>query len=397
MKEAPLSWLRGVVTLQVIGPRVELFINALAGDGIVIWDVKPMQGGGLSFKLLLDDFYSLRPLLKKTGCRFHITGRKGLPFMLARLWRRKFFAAGLLIFGIALVLLSSMVWSVEVEGNERIAAEDVLDAARQEGVFPYQWIWRMDDPDKLSRELAARLPGVSWIGLQRTGTSVKIQIVEGVRPESKPLYSQRHLISRTDAVVTDIYAEQGRPVVERNDRVKKGDILISGALGDEAHIKYVVAKGEVKGLVWHEYNISVPLKTKARAFTGERKDHAYLVLGKWAIQLWGYGESPFQKSSILTEELPLTWRSVKLPIGWMTEKELEVQEVTDTLTPEAAREQGLTTAKNDILARYGSDSVIRSQKILHEKKENGKVYMKVLFEVEERIAEELPLVYNRGE
>ncbi|WP_379138170.1 sporulation protein YqfD [Paenibacillus sp. sgz500958] len=396
MKQEPFSWLRGSVTLQITGPQVEMFINILTGGGIVIWDVRPLQSG-VCFTLLLNDFYALRPLLRKTGCHMHITGRKGLPFVMAKLWKRKFFGAGLLLFGVALVLLSSMVWNVEVVGNERIATEDVLDAARQEGIFTYQWIWRMDNPDKLSKELTARLPGVSWVGLQRTGTSVKIQIVEAVQPEQKPLYSQRHLISRTDAVVTDIYAEQGRPVVERNDRVKKGDILISGTLGDEQNMEFVVAKGEVRGLVWHEYSISVPLTIKSSAYTGERKDHAYLVLGKWAVQLWGYGDSPFEKSKILTEDNPLTWRSIKLPIGWMTEKELELQEVTETLTPEAARSKGLENARSDILARYGSDSVIKSQKILHEKKENGKVYMKVLFEVEERIAEELPLVYNRGE
>jgi len=396
MKEAPLSWLRGVVTLHVTGPQVEVFINALTGQGIVIWDVKPSKSG-LSLKLLLNDFYALRPLLKKTGCRIHITSRKGLPFITARLWKRKFFAVGLLSFGIVLFLLSSMVWSVQVEGNERIAAEDVLDAARHEGVFPFQWIWRMEDPDKLSRDLTTRLPGTSWIGVQRTGTVVKIQIVEAVQPEKKPLYSPRHLVSRTDAVVTDIYAEQGKPMVSRNTRVKKGDILISGALGDEESVKYVVAKGEVKGLVWHEYNIEVPLKIKMNVYTGQRKDHSYLVLGKWAVQLWGYGESHFQKSSTLTEKLPLTWHSIHMPIGWLTEKEMEIEVQTVTLNSQEARDDGLEIARNDILARYGNDSVVKSQKILHEKRENGKVYMKVLFEVEERIAEELPIVYNQGE
>lgn len=90
----------------------------------------------------------------------------------------------------------------------------------------------------------------------------------------------------------------------------------------------------------------------------------------------------------------LSWRSFKLPLGLMTEKEMEIKYTTEMLTPEAAREEGLSRAKRDIFARYGTDSVIKSQKILHEKKENGKVYMKVLFEVEERIAEELPIVNN---
>lgn len=391
MKEPPLASLRGFVTLHVTGPQVERLINAVTGAGIIIWDVRP-AGDGASLNVLLHDFFRLRPLLRKTGCRMHVTARYGLPFRVARLLRRKFFAAGVLIFGVGLVLLCSMVWNVRVEGNSRIPDEDILEAARKEGVYPFQWIWRMKESDELSRELTSLVPGLTWAGFHRTGTSITIQVVEADRPESKPLLSQRHLVSRTDAVVTEIYAEQGRPVVSRNTRVKKGDILISGVLGDEENRQLVVAKGEVKGLVWHEYNLEIPLKRTGSAYTGERKDRTYLVLGKWAVQLWGYGDSGFAKSRTLSEPDMLSWRSFQLPLGLLTEKELEIQYTAETLTPEAAHEEGLLRAKKDIYARYGADSVIKSQKILHEKKENGKVYMKVLFEVEERIAEELPIV-----
>lgn len=393
MKEPPLSTLRGFVTLHVTGPQVETFINAVTEAGIIIWEVKP-AGNGASLNLLLDDFFVLRPLLRKTGCRMHVTARNGLPFRVARLWRRKLFAAGMLLFGVVLLLFCSMVWTIRVEGNERIASDDILAAARQEGVYPYQWIWRMDDPDKLSKKLISRVPGISWVGVERTGTSITIQVVEADQPESRPLLSQRHLISRTDAVITEIYAEQGRPVVGIHSRVKKGQILISGALGDEENTQYVVAKGEVKGLVWHEYNIEVPLKTTSSSYTGERKDSTYLVIGDWAVQLWGYGKSGFEKSRTLTEHNLLSWRSLQLPLGVMTEKELEVKYTSAAKTEEEARAEGIARAKNDILAQYGTDSVIKSQKILHEKKDNGKVYMKVLFEVEERITEELPIVNN---
>ncbi|MNB87836.1 putative stage IV sporulation protein YqfD [compost metagenome] len=396
MKEPPLSWIRGTVRLSIRGERPERFINAVNEAGIAIWNVKA-SGNGAELHVLLHDFFALRPLLKQTGCRMHVKGRIGLPFVASRLLKRKFFAGGLLLFGAALVLLCSLVWSVRVEGNSRLASEDVLDAARQEGIYPFQWIWRMNSPDKLSKQLAARLPGVSWVGIQRNGTAVTIQIVEAALPEAQKLNSPRHLISRTDAVITDIYAEQGRPVVERNARVKKGDILISGILGDEANTQNVVAKGEVRGLVWHEYNIEAPLSRTYTAYTGERKDRSFLVIGNWAIQLWGYGRGHFTESRTLTEHDPLTWRGYKLPLGWMTEKEMELQNTETTLTPAEAKEEGLARAEADIKARYGSDSVVKAQKILHEKKENGKVYMKVLFEVDERIAEELPLVYNQGD
>ncbi|MGN7357773.1 sporulation protein YqfD [Paenibacillus sp. SAF-054] len=398
MKIPTLSGIRGCVLITVRGERVNHLINAFAEAGIPVWDIRPTGEHTAEMKLLLRDFYALRPLLKRTGCRMHVTRRIGLPFRIVRLYKRKFFAAGMIAFLIMLFLLSQMVWNVNVTGNEKLATEDILKVARQSGIKPYQWIFRLGEPDKLSRELSIKLPGVSWVGVERKGTTISIQIVEAAEPEKKPLVSPRHLVSRTDAVVTSVYAEQGRPLVEKNTRVKKGQVLISGILGDgAANSQEVVAKGEVKGLVWHEYQLQVPLVQKRKVYTGERKDKSYLVLGNRAIQLWGYGRELYEKSETLTEHDPVTWRSIALPIGWMTEKVMEVTEEQETLQPEEAKKLGILGAVRDILAKYGSDSQIVSQKILHEKRENGKVYMKVLFEVEEKIAEELPLVHSQGE
>ncbi|MEK3731182.1 MULTISPECIES: sporulation protein YqfD [Paenibacillus] len=388
---------RGYLKLAVRGERVELFINALTEAGIPVWDVKPTGMHAAEIKLLLRDFWSLRPLLKRTGCRTKVIERNGLPFRARNLWRRKAFALGLVLFFALLTALCSMVWDVQVEGNETIADEDILAAAQKEGVYPFQWIFRLQPMDKLSTNMTARLPEASWVGVERTGTRIRIQIAEADIPEKPPLMSPRHLISTRDAVVTRIYAEKGLPKVQVNSRVKKGDILISGVLGDEENSQTVVAKGEVRGLVWHEYDIEVPLVKKHKVYTGQDKERAYLVLGDRAIQLWGYGDIAYAKHEMLTFYDPFTWRTRQLPFGWMTEKIMEVTEVQQTITAEEARTEGIEAAKRDILAKYGADSRFVTQKILHDKNENGKVYMKVLFEVEETIAKELPIVYNQGE
>lgn len=136
---------------------------------------------------------------------------------------------------------------------------------------------------------------------------------------------------------------------------------------------------------------------KHNTMTGESKERFYMVLGKWAIQLWGYGSTPFSSFDTESNHKPLTWRSFTLPMGWLTEKDLETREHEQQQTIEWARTKGLEGARNDIMAKNGKGTKIISEKILHEKKENGKVYMKVLFEVEESIAEELPLVHSQGE
>ncbi|MFK4340933.1 MULTISPECIES: sporulation protein YqfD [unclassified Paenibacillus] len=397
MKHPALTKLRGTVTLAVKGESVEAFINLLTEHQIPVWNVRPMGTRHAEMNLLLPHVFLLRPFLRRTGCKMHILKRQGIPFTVARLAKRKFFLVGLAVFWVGLFLMSSLIWDVEVKGNDKLSTEAVLKAARQEGLYPFQWSFRVSSQDKLSRALMQKLPEASWIGVEKQGTSVTIQVVEASQPTPEPLYSPRHLISKADAVVTEIFAEQGRPVVHKNTRVKKGAILISGTLGDEENQQQVVAKGEIKGLVWHEYEISSPTVRRSSTYTGNSHERLYLVLGNRAVQLWGYGKIPYSAHKTTVEHDPLTWRSFRLPVGWMTENVRETKIHEDKLTEAEAQNRGIEGARANILAKYGKGTKIMSQKILHEKRENGKVYMKVLFEVEQNIAEELPLVHNQGE
>ncbi|MBR2563555.1 MAG: sporulation protein YqfD [Paenibacillus sp.] len=397
MKQPSLYKLRGTVRITVTGGDIETLINMITEQRLNVWDLRAHDGRQAEMNILLPHFFRLRPIVKGTGCRVKITHRSGFPFFMARLLRRKFFVGGMLCFVAALFALSSMVWNVEVKGNVTIPTDEVLAAARKEGIYPFQWGFRMKSQDKLSKQLALALPNVTWIGVTKEGTSVTIQVVESAQPTREPLQNPRHLISKSDAVITQIYAEQGRPVVQKDMRVKKGQVLISGILGDEENTKTVVAKGEVRGMVWREYDIQVPLIQKHQTMTGESKERFYVVLGDWAIQLWGYGNTPFRSYDTETYHKPLTWRSFQLPMGWMTEKDMETSFHQEEQSVAWAKTKGLEGARNDILAKNGKGTKILSEKILHEKKENGKVYMKVLFEVEESIAEELPLVHSQGE
>ncbi|WP_433707186.1 sporulation protein YqfD [Paenibacillus illinoisensis] len=397
MKQPSLYKLRGAVRITVTGGDIEALINMVAEQGLEVWNLRAHDGRKAEMNILLPHFFRLRPLLKRTGCRVKVTHRSGIPFFMARLMKRKFFLGGMVLFVIAMFALSSMVWNVEVKGNVKIPTDVVLAAAKKEGIHPFQWGFRLQSQDKLSRQLALALPDVTWIGVSKEGTTITIQVVESAQPQREPLLNPRHLVSKSDAVVTQIYAEQGRPVVQKDTRVKKGQVLISGILGDEENTENVVAKGEVRGLVWREYEVEVPLVQKYNTMTGESKERFYVVLGDWAVQLWGYGKTPFSSFNTASDHKPLTWRSFTLPMGWLTETDMETTQQEEQKTVEWARTKGLEGARNDIIAKNGKGTKILSEKILHEKKENGKVYMKVLFEVEESIAEELPLVHSQGE
>ncbi len=387
-----MATVRGYVWVKLVGGDPQAFLNLAVAERIALWNIAYAKSGELTFGVTIPDFFRLPPLLKKCGARTRILQKRGLPFQLARLSRRKTFAAGLLAFAALLFVLSTFVWQVKVEGESLIPPERILQAAQEEGLHRYQWFPRLPDAESLARKLAAKLPDAAWVGVEKKGTSVIITVVDATKPDPKSAAGPRDLVAKEDAVVTRVVAENGKPLVERNDRVRKGQVLVSGWLGDGELRKAVVSEGKVMGLVWHEMRIVSPQTRQQKMLTGESKERTYLVIGSRAVQISGYGGAPYAESRTGTTVHPWRIFSWQLPFGILKEKEMEVLTVRDSLTSGEAKEAGLRQARQELLSRCGPDARITSENILHEQKENGKVVLTVLFEVEQSIAVERPIV-----
>jgi len=390
MKGTWLETVRGFVWVKLICGDADKFLNEATAANIKVWQITFAKDGSITFGISIPDFFKLRPILRKCGSRTRILSRHGVPFKLARLARRKVFAGGMLAFVVALFVLSMLVWNVRIEGETAIPEARILAAARAEGLYKYQWSWRMEDTATLSKNMARRLPDAAWVGVEKKGTSILITVVDSTKPEKKPLESPSHLVAKADAVVTKVIAESGRPKVERNDRVKKGDVLISGLLGDEKNQKAVVSKGMVMGLVWHEYQIVAPMTKKIKSYTGASTTRNYWIIGNRALQISGYKGEEYEQSQMKSSMKRSQIRDWVLPFGSMKEVEMEVIETEQKLTPEEAKQAGLSAARSELLAKSGQGAVIKAENILHEQSENGKVMLTVLFEVEQSIAETRP-------
>ncbi|MCG7407846.1 sporulation protein YqfD [Paenibacillus sp. ACRRX] len=393
MKPPALANWRGYVRVRIRGQYAEQLLNKLSAKQMLIWDVMREEDNQVSLFLMLPDFFRLRPLLKETGCRVHVEARFGVPFSIKQVRKRTFFISGLFLFLFGMYMLSSLIWTIDVKGNERIPTDDVLAAAREEGIYPFQWTFRMKKLDTLSKELNARLPSTSWIGVTRQGTRVVIHVVESTMAENRTLRNPSHLIARADAVVTQIIAKEGRAVVRPNTRVKKGSVLISGIVGSTQAQQAVPAKGVVRGLVWHEYEIVSPLISKQKVLTGDVTERHYIQIGERRLQVSGFGDIPYAQYEVTSDTAAASWGSVSLPLGWITEKIAEVQLVAEERSEQEAMQEGLKQARVDIAAKNGPDARVKTEKILHQKSENGKVKLKVLFEVEQSIAVEQPIIH----
>lgn len=388
-----LKKLNGYVSCSLRGKNIELFINMGVRESIQFWDMKIIDGKAY-FSVSLADFFRLKPILIKTNTRIHVEERVGIPFFLSKIRNRKGLLVGFLFFMILIYLLSSMIWTIDIEGNDSIKDEEIYQVLDKLGVHEPMLKFKLPEQELIQKEIIKNIDGISWVGVKVKGTNINISVVEKKKPVDKESNAPRNIVSTKNAVIYKILAEKGLPKVKVNQRVKKGDILISGIMGTENNQQFVSANGEVLGVVWYESNLNMSLTQKWREYTGNINERKYISFSfsERMIRYKGPREIPYKNYQQTYKWDYLTIMKYQLPIVITTEKILEYEEKEQKLSENEAITIALEQTKADLFSKIEPDSKILSEKVLHQSIENGKVSIKVLYEVLEDITTTQPII-----
>nr|WP_270180594.1 sporulation protein YqfD [Alkalihalobacillus sp. CinArs1] len=392
MKEYIRELFSGYVRIKVVGSYTELFINRCIEYGIPIWNIKRIDEQTIVLSLYISDIRRIRPHLKRTRCKVRIHERKGFPFMVQRIVTSRGFLAGVIGSILLILILSNMVWAISVNGASPEVEHKLRKAAYELGIKKGKFIFQLPTNQEIQQELSESLKEVTWIGVKRNGTSYHFQVVQKQLPEKEPAADPRHIVAKKKAVITKMYVEEGQAKVKENAYVKPGQLLISGFIGKEEKSQLVPARGKVYGRTWYVSSVDIPLNSSFVTHTGESKtNYSFRVYG-FNIPIWGFKAPDFKHYEVNERETNFRFLKWQLPISISFKHMLETKEVERTYTNKEAVDAALTVAREDIKDKTAEDAEIKTEKILHEKVENGKVNVKIHFEVIEEIGKNIPIV-----
>lgn len=391
--------LKGKIECICEGEKLIPSINQAVQMGIMIEDIDRLDEHRIRLSIPLSQFLPFYKLMRQAENRIRITKREGFPFLLKRIKKRKFFIGGFVLFFILILLFTSFIWNVKIEGTEKIPSKYVQALLKKEGVYPGQWKMRLPDREEVQYRLLLQLPHASWVGYRVEGTRVVVTVVEKKEPQQDPDTAKDagpvHLVATKNALIYDMKIERGYPLVEVNDVVQKGQTLVSGIYGDvegSKSRKIVGAKGKVWGEVWYESNVVIPLERKRKVYTGERDKHTYPYLFSRVVENPFAKKPAFKNVDVIEHFHFLKLAKWELPLGWVEVERLETEWMAEKLTVNQAVQEGLVHAKEDLLQKIGLDGRILGEKVLQKRQENGKVYLKVHFDVIENIARIQPIL-----
>jgi similar to stage IV sporulation protein len=389
-------YLRGRVYILTQGEGLAAFLNQALKDGIVFYNGRRLPDAFLA-EVSTEDFRRLRKAAKKAGIKVRLRAKYGLPFVLLRWQRRKGLILGLLLIFAALTVLSQFVITISVEGNDRVATEQLLAEAEELGLK--RWVLKKSlDLDSLSRELQEGNEDIIWATMEERGTNIRIRVVEKTLPQ-KVLY-RGDLIAAKTGFVDDIIVIQGIPVVKEGDTVKEGQVLIKAAGGmteysfdvgskagaKENAVDAPAAKGFVRGRVWYSAEKKVPLLEEITEKTGKFANGWGIKLTDRVIMITNQ-ESPYPESIQESEIYALpVWRNWRFPVEIIKTHYEETQKKQVERTVSEARELAEALAREELKKEIPPEAKILQDKVLVLSSEKGVEHIRVEVETFQELA-----------
>ncbi|MCF6466528.1 sporulation protein YqfD [Clostridium sp. Cult2] len=328
------NFLKGYVIIKVEGLTLERFLNLAATKDIYLWDINRVGYTVLEMKATIEGFKALKEIVKKVGCRVEIIEKKGLPFIMYRLKYRKMLAFGFVIFFGIIIFLSSLIWDIEIIGNEKVRTEDIMKILEKEniknGIIKYKI-----DKDYTKHLLLNEFDTFSFLSIEIKGTKLIIEIKEqDLPPEKIDMDTPCNVVATKKGVIVKAIARNGKAVVRKGDVVKKGQILISGLISDEYSEEqiFVHADGEVLATTVYTYRIDEPIIKTIKEETGRVHERREIKFRQKGIQ-FTKGEIPYKEYIEEVREVKLIKIDIDLPIKMFIHqyKEVETKEIKQNM------------------------------------------------------------------
>lgn len=275
MKKA--KW--GYVKFSLIGTECEEFLSYSLNDGIKIYDIENEEGI-IYAKTAPSQYFLLARMIRDFHVRMRITEKHGFWFTAYRYRNRYGIIAGLLAYGLVLLLCSSIVWDITITGNERISDESILEFLAENGIYPGA---SRKDLDTTITELSAMLSfeDLAWISIEGEGSRVNVKLSERIANAKNGLSISTpcNIVASRSGVIIETEVYRGTMMYEVGSGVAEGDIIVSGIVNDGAgNISINHADAKIIAEYEEEVSFYQLFNTVEKVKTDEKTYSEYLKL-----------------------------------------------------------------------------------------------------------------------
>ena len=231
-------------------------------------------------------FRSFRTLLDRKGGDVTVLKRVGPYWQLNRFLHRPILTGTVCLLLSLSFFLPTRVLMLEVEGNDKLATKQILEAAAQSGIH-FGTSIRSVRSEEIKNRLLAQLPQLQWVGVNTYGCRAVIHVRERTQqPSSVSSTGLSSIVASRDGVITQCTVTKGNGLCTVGQAIRAGQTLISGVTDCGIKICTTDAEGEVFALTKRDFSVSSPKFCSRRQLNGKSTTRFSIIIGKKRINFF---------------------------------------------------------------------------------------------------------------
>ncbi len=364
------------------------FINKIKYINIKILEIKYEQG---YIYLKINSKYLEKLNKYLVSYKFRVVKVTGIYDILNKIKRNYIFCICLLIGIILFFIMSNMVVKINIIHENSEIREIIADELDEYGIKVLSFKKSYKELDKIRQEILDKYPDkLDWMEFDVDGMIINVRIEERIITDTSKDDLVCNLVAAKSGIINDIKVEQGEALVNINDYVKEGDILVTGVINyNEETKRTTCASGEIYATTWYTVDVKIPFEYSEYEETGKKK---YNIV-------W---ENDGNKKQILRERFDSYNSYLKnvlkiFDFNLYVETEMETKKITKIYTEEEALEVGINKAIENVKIKLGEKDEIIDKKVLKKVVNNSTMDIEVFVIVKELISTQEEIIVDTEE
>ncbi len=271
MKNRYLEKLDDIIKIKIEGKNINNYIKRILKRKINIIKLLPISYKETDIILKYSEYQKL--IKYKSTYKISIIDNYG-KLKIKKIIKKNTILFVFFLIGISIIiLLSNIIFSIDIIHEDKEIRSLMRKELYNNGIKKYTFKKNYQDLEIIEDKILEKNKDkLEWIEIKESGTKYIVRIEERKLNTKDEKFKYQSIISKKNAIITEINAISGEKVKQVNDYVKKGDTIISGYITyPDNTTKPTMAKGEVYGEVWYKINLDYPYIYQEENLTGKNK------------------------------------------------------------------------------------------------------------------------------
>lgn len=367
--------------IKIIGKNPRFFLKKLVLNKIDLYDIRE-KDNNIYLTVSESDYKKILKL--KTSYKVKIVNNFGLLKIKYLIEKYKYILVSLIFMIGVIILLSNIVFQIEVVHQKEEIRELVLNDLEEFGLKKYHFKISYKKKEEIKENILNKeREKIEWLEIKNIGTKYIINVEERKINHETESTTPRDIIAKKDGMILELNVEQGEILKKKYDYVRKGETIISGTImNKDREVAKVHSKGIVTAEVWYKVSVELPKTYHEEIRTNKTyKSLTFKIVNK-RISI-----PPSKNNKSYDIEDKVIFKNKLFPIGLYLETKHELKIIDKKFNLGNCENEAIKIATSKLQKKLPSNSSILSKKVLKKTLKNSTILIETFFKVKEDISD----------